>query len=367
MTRFARLLVIASLSVGGLVTPAAVHGAPDGDGGYVVQPGDYLFGIAHQQGVTLGDLLGANDLTVTDVIHPGQRLAIPAAAARSSAGTGTYTVRSGDSLFGIAQRLGVSTRSLLAANRLTLTSVIHPGQRLAIPAAAARSSAGTGTYTVRSGDSLFGIAQRLGVSTRSLLAANRLTLTSVIHPGQRLAIPAAAARSSAGTGTYTVRSGDSLYGIARRLGVSTRSLLAANRLTLTSVIHPGQRLEVPAGANPSASTTPPPTAAPRPTAGPPPTPASAEVVERIIRDVWPDALEETALAIAWRESHYEPGAQSQCCSGLFQIYYDVHKVWLADLGINSRNDLYHPRTNAEAAFALYQRAGGWGPWSLAGD
>ena len=95
-----------------------------------------------------------------------------------------------------------------------------------------------------------------------------------------------------------------------------------------------------------------------------PTPASAAVVERIIRDVWPNALEETALAIAWRESRYESGAQGQCCSGLFQIYYDVHKSWLADLGINSRNDLYDPRTNAEAAFALYQRAGGWAPWAL---
>ena len=40
---------------------------------------------------------------------------------------------------------------------------------------------------------------------------------------------------------------------------------------------------------------------------------------------------------------------------------------MADLGINSRADLYHPRTDAEAAFVLYQRAGGWGPWALAGD
>ena len=184
-----------------------------------------------------------------------------------------------------------------------------------------------------------------------------------------------------------MRSGDSLFGVAHQQGVDVGDLLAANGLTLTSVIHPGQRLEVPAGptrrrwpaARPAVdhgdgptrpSTTPPPTAAPQPIAGPPstatPTPAGAEVVERIIRDVWPDALEETALAIAWRESGYEPGAQSQCCSGLFQIYYDVHKGWLADLGIDSRDDLYQPRTNAEAAFALYQRAGGWGPWSLAG-
>ena len=173
--------------------------------------------------------------------------------------------------------------------------------------------------------------------------------------------------------TYTVRPGDSLYGIARRQGVTIAALLAANRLTLASVIHPGQRLTIPgAGSSPPTAgpSTPPTTAAPRPVIVPPttttPTPVNAAAVERIVRDVWPDALEDTALAIAWRESGYQPRAQNQCCSGLFQIYYDVHKGWLADLGIDSRNDLYDARTNAEAAFALYQRAGGWGPWSLAG-
>ena len=169
-----------------------------------------------------------------------------------------------------------------------------------------------------------------------------------------------------------MRPGDSLYGIAHRHSVTIGALLTANRLTLTSVIHPGQRLTIPGRrATPTTSPqTPPTTAAPRPVVVPPrttgPTTASAAAVERIIRDVWPDALENTALAIAWRESGYQPRAQSQCCSGLFQIYYDVHKGWLADLGIDSRNDLYDPRTNAEAALALYQRAGGWGPWALTG-
>jgi LysM repeat protein len=201
------------------------------------------------------------------------------------------------------------------------------------------------------------------VSSTSLLAANRLTLTSVIHPGQRLVIPAPAAPPPATSRTYTVQPGDSLFGIARRLGVSSTSLLAANRLTLTSVIHPGQRLAIPARTTPPPAPGSPSTPSPSPS----PTPAGAEVVERIIRDVWPDALEERALAIAWRESRYDSGAQSRCCSGLFQIYYDVHRGWLAALGIDSRNDLYQPRTNAEAAFALYRRAGGWGPWSLAGE
>jgi len=325
MTRLPRVFLSAFISVGGLVVPGSVHGASHDDGGYAVEPGDYLFGIAHHQGVTLGALLRANDLSVTDVIHPGQRLAIPAPApaASSTAGSGTYTVRSGDYLFGITRRLGVPVSSLLAANGLTLTSVIHPGQRLAIPAPArtASSTARSDTYTVRSGDYLFGIARRLGVPVSSLLAANGLTLTSVIHPGQQLEVPAGSSSSAPASGTATP---------------STQPSTAAAPRPI-------------AGATPTGS----------------PTPVSAAVVERTIRDVWPDDLEETALTIAWRESRYEPDAQSQCCSGLFQLYYDVHKSWLADLGINSRDDLYNPRTNADAAFALYQRAGGWSPWSLA--
>ena len=83
--------------------------------------------------------------------------------------------------------------------------------------------------------------------------------------------------------------------------------------------------------------------------------------------MWPDDLEEQALRIAWRESGYNPRAQNHCCSGLFQIYYDVHASWLADLGINSVEDLYDPHLNATAAYALYQRSGGWEPWRMTAD
>jgi LysM repeat protein len=200
---------------------------------------------------------------------------------------------------------------------------------------------------------LFGIAREHDVAIGDLLEANGLALASVIHPGRRLAIPGRAESPSAGGGTYTVRSGDYLFGIAREHDVAIGALLEANGLALASVIHPGQRLVIPGRVNPPA------TAASPSTAGP-------AAVERIIRDVWPDALEDTALAIAWRESRYVSRAQSECCAGLFQIYYDVHKGWLAELGVDSRRDLYDPRTNAEAAFALYRRAGGWQPWSLAG-
>ena len=110
-----------------------------------------------------------------------------------------------------------------------------------------------------------------------------------------------------------------------------------------------------------AATTPPATTE-APTTVPAAPPAPGEI-EQIIRTAWPDDLEEQALRIAWRESNFDPRAQSSCCSGLFQIYYDVHAGWLAGMGVHSVEDLYDPQLNAAAAYALYQRSGGWGPWS----
>ena len=86
----------------------------------------------------------------------------------------------------------------------------------------------------------------------------------------------------------------------------------------------------------------------------------------IIREVWPDDLEETALFVAKRESnfvHSVVGGQNGCCLGLFQIYWSVHRAWLADTGVTSAEQLLNPRTNAEAALALYRRNGNsWRPW-----
>lgn len=87
-------------------------------------------------------------------------------------------------------------------------------------------------------------------------------------------------------------------------------------------------------------------------------------VEEIIRDVWPDELENEALRIARRESNWQPEVRNFCCFGLFQIYWNVHRGWLADHGVTSSDQLFDARTNSQMAYLLYQRAGGWGPWAL---
>jgi LysM repeat protein len=198
---------------------------------------------------------------------------------------------------------------------------------------------------------------------------------------------AAQAAEQACASNYTVASGDSWSGIASRAKITMKALLAVNNATVNTMLLPGKSICLPAGAvdpgPPSTSkppsttqppaTTPPkatPTTKPAPpaTTAPPSTqpapPAnvySKAQVAQIIRDVWPDDLEDEAIRIATRESNLIPTVHNACCYGLFQIYYTAHRTWLASLGITNAAQLYDPRVNATAALALYN-SNGWAPW-----
>lgn len=116
---------------------------------------------------------------------------------------GTHTVRDGETVYGIAARYGVDPGAIARRNHLAPDDFIHPGQRLALPratpkaAAAASTSRREGTthgYTVRSGDTLDGIASRHGMTVARLSSLNGLDQAAFIHPGQRLRVHGAAAR-----------------------------------------------------------------------------------------------------------------------------------------------------------------------------
>lgn len=185
--------------------------------------------------------------------------------------------------------------------------------------------------------------------------------------------------------TYEAGAGDSWYRIADAAGVTPRALMDQNLAGLETPIFPGDEICLPEGATvpaqPVVTTAPPATTAqttappttvkqtttttvkPTTTTSPPPAPASTTEVQALIREIWPDELEEKALQIAWRESNYKATAYNgTCCYGVFQIHWGAHRSWLDDYGIVSTNDLLDARKNITAAYAIYQRAGGWGPW-----
>lgn len=114
------------------------------------------------------------------------------AAAGVQGSAPAHTVRSGETLSGIAERYGVSVGDLLAANRqITNPNLIHPGQTVTLPAGAtegrgAVQAEAAAFHTVRGGDTLSGIAQQYGMSWRELAADNGIANPSLIHVGQQI-------------------------------------------------------------------------------------------------------------------------------------------------------------------------------------
>lgn len=102
-----------------------------------------------------------------------------------------YTVQSGDTMFSIARRFGISLNDLIAANpQVRDPNLIFPGQVLCIPAQAPVTCPNGFIYVVRPGDTLSGIASMFGTTVDRIMAANpHIKDPNLIFPGQRLCIP----------------------------------------------------------------------------------------------------------------------------------------------------------------------------------
>jgi len=209
---------------------------------YTVKAGDTLYKIAQNFGVTVKELIDFNNLNNT-ILSVGQQLRIP--GTDETVPTTTYTVKSGDSLWKIAQRFGVSVDDLIRANNLSNTT-LQIGQVLRIPTNSTTTPTpptdNTINYTVQRGDSLWSIANQYGTTVNAIKNLNGLT-SNTLHIGQVLQIPTTAS-SSPGTTTYTVKSGDSLWTISRQYNTTVAELRRLNNLT-RDVLQIGQQLKVP--------------------------------------------------------------------------------------------------------------------------
>lgn len=319
----------------------------------------------------------------------------------------SYTIARGDTISAVARRFALNTSEILRLNGLRASTIIYPGQKIklsgkaaAAPAArkapaaqAARPAAVSGsTYTVKAGDTLGAIAARHGVRLADVFSWNNLSGRSLIYPGQKIKIgtakaaparaaapaPAPAKASSAKTagGSYTVRSGDTLSGIASRHGVKLSALLSANRLSMQSIIYPGNKLAIPGGAptaalQPAAATKPlvpssflgftyPPAVVnsanankARLNASPVPTPEQmrnivAETARRM--GVEPSL----ALAFAYQESGFNQRAVSPANAiGTMQVIPSSGE-WASDL-VGRKLNLLNPQDNVTAGVAIIRQ------------
>ena len=270
---------------------------PSTGGSYVVKAGDSYWGIANKHGISISELQKLNG-TTSYLIHPGQTLKVPGTTdsttpetskpesnqgSDTTTGTsGSYTVKAGDSYWGIANKHGISISELQKLNGTT-SYLIHPGQTLIVPGTSSvtnpdsnnnndstngtdstESNTSSGSYTVKAGESLYAIATKHGMTVNQLRELNNLS-GSLIHPGQSLKVSGSSVVSnettqenttdssssdntstntpSSTSGTYTVQRGDSLYAIATKHGMTLSQLQSLNGLS-SNLIHPGQVLNV---------------------------------------------------------------------------------------------------------------------------
>ncbi|CUP43119.1 N-acetylmuramoyl-L-alanine amidase sle1 precursor [[Eubacterium] contortum] len=92
----------------------------------------------------------------------------------------THTVKSGETLSGIAAKYGTTYQHLAQINGINNPDLIYAGQVLKIDGAAAPSK----TYTVKGGDTLSDIAARYGTTYQRLAQINGISNPDLIHPGQ---------------------------------------------------------------------------------------------------------------------------------------------------------------------------------------
>ena len=203
---------------------------------YVVKKGDSLWSIAREYGLSVAELKALNNLS-SNTLHIGDTLlASSVNSTDDNISDEYYTVKSGDTLWGIARKYNMSVNDLKSLNNLSSNN-LSIGQKLIV------SKASSNDYTVVAGDTLWGIARKFNVSVDDLKSLNNLTSNS-LSIGMVLKIPPYSNKKNEETNVYVVKSGDSLWSIARKFNSTVDEIKRLNSLQ-SNILSIGQRLVVP--------------------------------------------------------------------------------------------------------------------------
>ena len=160
-----------------------------------------------------------------------------------------YTVKRGDTLGQIALAYGTTVQEIAKLNGIQNMNLIFPGQVLKITTnsnipGSESNSTGKTYYTIRRGDTLWGISRRYGVSVQNLIDWNNIQNPNLIYPGQRLILYGNYSTSSNNNIYYTVQRGDTLWKIARRYRTCPIRIARLNGITNSNLIYSGQILRI---------------------------------------------------------------------------------------------------------------------------
>jgi LysM repeat protein len=169
-----------------------------------VAAGDSVWSIANKHGISMDQFRSLNNIK-NDFVYPGQKVVVSGSSATStstttsttvssqtssSAAGNTYTVAAGDSVWSVANKHGISMDQFRNWNNIK-NDFIYPGQKVVVKqggtTATTSTSATNGTYKVASGDSVWGIADKFGITTDQFIQWNNIQ-NNFIYPGQTVRV-----------------------------------------------------------------------------------------------------------------------------------------------------------------------------------
>ena len=224
---------------------------------YTVKKGDSLYSIAQRYNTTVKAIQELNYLKTIN-LKVGDQLRIPEKYNNQDTTLPNfinYEVKKGDSLYSIARNNNITVDTLMKDNGLSNT-VLKVGQNLKIrvpntisveveaecygPDYTPPESQNFVNYTVKKGDNLYTLARQFNTSETVIVNLNNLK-SNVLNIGQVLKIPIIISTNEIKDEIYTVKSGDSLYSIARKYNTTVNNLKKKNNLT-SDLLSIGQKL-----------------------------------------------------------------------------------------------------------------------------
>lgn len=186
---------------------------------YEVQPGDTLFGISKRFNTRVGVIQGLNDIGDSSHIEAGQSLLVPSA---DEANLLVHVVAENESLASIAQRYLTTVSVLKALNGIADEDELITGARILAPIT---DQTKYETYEVKAADSLYSLSRRFATTEETLISLNGLSSDRDLEVGQVLLVPRIDEDIYE---VYVVEPGDSLYNIARRYHTTVAQLRSLN-------------------------------------------------------------------------------------------------------------------------------------------
>lgn len=155
-----------------------------GNVSYEIENGDTLWKISNKYNISLSKVVSINNIKNTNNIYVGSKISLPELINQDV----LYVVKNGDTFWKISSMFGIGISDIKARNNYT-SDYLEVGDVLYIPFTNLKEKIYYITHTVQSGESLWSISMKYGITQNDIVQANDLSLNSYLKIGQKLLIP----------------------------------------------------------------------------------------------------------------------------------------------------------------------------------